>query len=239
MVKSMNLNICSLLIFILTLYGHLESAIYDCFPFFNELELLEVRLDELYDHVDKFVLVEATTTFRGNPKPLYFAQNKAKFTKYLDKIIHVVVEERPYSDCWLADFYQRDQIIRGLVGCQPNDIIIISDADEIIRASTISKIIEALNNGAPAVKCPLDYYRYFLNVLDYRAGNEVNTVATTYNYLSKTTPNALRWSQRQNDLGFASIPNAGWHFTSMGGVDRVALKMASFAHAEFDHPQYN
>ena len=64
--------------------------VYDCFPFFNELELLEVRLGELYDHVDKFVIVECTETYRGKPKPLYYAENKNRFEKFSDKIIHIV-----------------------------------------------------------------------------------------------------------------------------------------------------
>ena len=65
--------------------------IYDCFPFFNELELLEVRLHELDGLVDKFVLVEATRTFAGHPKSLYFAQNRGRFSAFDNKIIHVIV----------------------------------------------------------------------------------------------------------------------------------------------------
>jgi hypothetical protein len=56
--------------------------IYDCFPFFNELELLEVRLNELDGLVDKFVLVEATRTFAGQPKSLYFAENRDRFAAF-------------------------------------------------------------------------------------------------------------------------------------------------------------
>lgn len=52
--------------------------IYDCFTFFNELNLLEIRLNILNDVVDKFVLVEATKTFSGKDKPLYYEQNKKK-----------------------------------------------------------------------------------------------------------------------------------------------------------------
>ncbi len=216
-----------------------QGAIYDCFPFFNELELLEIRLNELYDHVDKFVIVEATTTFRGDRKPLYFKKNKHLFEKFNDKIIHIVVSDRPYQDCWQADFYQRDQIIRGLIDCQPDDIIIISDADEIVRPSTIQKIVDELQNKkVPAVKCPLEYYFYFFNTWYNRPGNENNTVATTYRYLRTTSPNQIRWAQRRNDLGFSIIPNAGWHFSYMGGIERVAYKKSSFAHSEFDYPEY-
>lgn len=63
--------------------------IYDAFLFFNELDLLEVRLEMLYDHVDYFIISECDTTFSGIPKPFYFEENKERYSKYLDKIIHI------------------------------------------------------------------------------------------------------------------------------------------------------
>ena len=65
------------------------SKVYDCFPFFNELDLLEIRLDALYDEVDYFVISECDYTFSGLSKPFYFEDNKEKFSKYMDKIIHI------------------------------------------------------------------------------------------------------------------------------------------------------
>lgn len=69
--------------------------VYDCFCFFNELKLLEVRLEELNPVVDVFVLVESTRTFTGNPKALHFQNNKHLFSKHADKIQHIVVDELP------------------------------------------------------------------------------------------------------------------------------------------------
>ena len=68
--------------------------IYDCFQFFNELDLLEVRLNLLYDHVDHFVITESNKTHSNNPKPLYFEKNKHLFSQYLDKIT-VISEDFP------------------------------------------------------------------------------------------------------------------------------------------------
>jgi len=70
--------------------------IYECIIFFNELDLLEIRLNELKDVVDKFVIVEASFTFSSKPKPFYFEENKDRYSKFLDKIIYVKVEELPY-----------------------------------------------------------------------------------------------------------------------------------------------
>ena len=62
--------------------------IYDCFTFFNELDLLEIRLNILNDYVDKFVLVEATRTQNNKEKKLYYEENKERFAKFKDKVIH-------------------------------------------------------------------------------------------------------------------------------------------------------
>ena len=63
--------------------------IYDAFLFFNELDLLEIRLEMMYNQVDYFILSECDTTFSGVPKPFYFEENKERYSKYIDKIIHV------------------------------------------------------------------------------------------------------------------------------------------------------
>lgn len=106
--------------------------IYDCFTFFNELELLEVRLHELSGVVDKFVLVEATQTFTGRPKPLYYAENRERFSRFHEQIIHVIVDDSPKSDNpWTIEHFQRNCIARGLTQCRPDDWIMVSDADEI------------------------------------------------------------------------------------------------------------
>src|SRR5271156_187621 len=115
--------------------------IYDCFTFFNELELLELRLNELAGVVVKFVLVEATKTFSNKPKPLHFQENRARFAAFENKIIHVVVEDAPdTSDAWVIERFQRNAIERGLRGCKPDDWVLVSDLDEIPRATVVDKM---------------------------------------------------------------------------------------------------
>lgn len=109
--------------------------IYDCFMFYNELDILKLRMDILYNYVDFFVIVEANKTLRGNDKPYYFEQNKLMFSAYLDKIIHVKVDDLPIYDSvgsYSIERFQRDAIMRALVlRCKYDDIILISDVDEI------------------------------------------------------------------------------------------------------------
>ena len=116
-----------------------KPKVYDCFLFYNELELLDMRLHEMYEHVDKFVLVEACETFRGKPKPFYYAENKHLFEKFADKIIHVqITEPLQTDDPWIRERHQRAQAALGLKESQPDDIVFISDLDEIIRGTSSS-----------------------------------------------------------------------------------------------------
>ena len=69
--------------------------IYDGFIFFNEIDLLDIRLNTLYDVVDHFILVESSVTHQGTPKSYIFEENKERFSKYLDKIIHIKIDNTP------------------------------------------------------------------------------------------------------------------------------------------------
>jgi beta-1,4-mannosyl-glycoprotein beta-1,4-N-acetylglucosaminyltransferase len=112
------------------------SKIYDCFTFFNELDLLEIRLSLLSPVVDFFVIVECAKTQQGNNKPYYFEKNQDRYSKWKNKIIHIKVEDveeisHEVIEDWSIENHQRNCIFRGLVNARPDDIIIISDLDEI------------------------------------------------------------------------------------------------------------
>ena len=221
-----------------------RPKVYDCFLFFNELDILDVKLNELYDHVDYFVIVESVETFRGNLKPLYFEINKDRYRKFLDKIIHVILEERQLTDNpWDRERYQRNQISRGLLGCKLNDIVIVEDADEIVRASKIPEIIRLLTkNQTQYVKCRQNIYTYYLNRTDPRSGEVTSwdgSIATSYTNVKYETPNGVRWgdanSYKEYKANTNTLDNAGWHFTYMGGIPKVQLKLESFSHSELDN----
>lgn len=109
--------------------------IYDCFTFYNEIDLLKIRIDLLKDYVDYFVLVEMCVTQNGKPKEMFFDKHKAEFADFGVNIIHIKVMEIPEMnqeyDNWLLENYQRNNILQGLKNCQEDDLIIISDLDEI------------------------------------------------------------------------------------------------------------
>lgn len=230
----------SFLLFLLLFSIKIQSKIYDCFIFFNELELLEIRLNELYDHVDKFVLVESRETFRGNIKPLYFEENKHRFEKFLDKIIHVVVEDRlNVPSAWDREDFQRNQIMRGLKQCDDNDVIFISDVDEIIRPSKIIEIVNILSTipegHLKMVLCNQTLYRYYFNRFDKKDSPWPGSLAIFYKDLRQCCPEYCRKLAQRRLIPYV-VNNAGWHFTSMGGHSRFVTKLAAFSHAECDTP---
>ena len=150
--------------------------VYDCFIFFNELDLLEIRLNELDDVVDYFVLVEANRTFQNNHKPYYFDENKERFSQFLPKIIHIKLDKYPLFipiinpfTPWKLEIYQRNSILQGLKNCEKEDIILISDVDEIPKASLIKETISKGINQIYGLKMSMFLY-YFNNQLIYDAG---------------------------------------------------------------------
>lgn len=249
-----------LLLFPFCLFG----KVYDCFPFFNELELLQVRFAELNSVVDHFVLVESLETQRGDKKSLFFAENKHLFEKYLSKVIHVVIEERhPEMGLWQRENYQRNQILRGLKECRPSDIIIMSDLDEIPRASKIREFVHSITNNEPLSTIPppfrskkakskyhkkyshlgayafeMDNYYYHLNRQTpnketWDGGQWCGTIAMTYAQLQKNSPQHFR--KRRNKL--PRVMKGGWHFSWMGGKDKIRTKLLSVVEGRTDAAQ--
>jgi hypothetical protein len=218
-----------------------QYKVYDCFLFYNELELLEVRLKELYDSVDYFVLVESKETFRGKPKLLYFNDNKKRFAPYLDKIIHIIVDAGFISDNpWDREHHQRSQILKGLQKAKDNDIILLSDIDEIPRVSALNKARELLaSNKAKVVVFQQTMYCGRLNLLH---GPWQGTVATKAWQAKKIDTKLLRKlrNMRKKHLKKSAISkitlveNGGWHFNSIGDLSTFASKLSAFSHSELD-----
>ena len=119
-------------------------AIYDCIMYFNEDLILDLRFNILDKYVDKFVIVEGTRDHSGKDKKLNFS--RSNFKKFEKKIIYHVVEDIPktvqnYKKGWSPNFYRenfhRNAISKPIEKCEPNDLILISDADEIPNFESI------------------------------------------------------------------------------------------------------
>lgn len=220
------------------------NKIYDCFTFYNELDLLELRLQELYDHVDYFVLVEGNRTFQNNPKPFYFEENESRYAQYSDKIIHVKVVDMPeYADAWGREEHQRNSIQLGLADADDNDIIIVSDLDEILRPSTVDSLRNDDSNVIWGMRMPLFYFR--VNHMLTTTDSAYTTWAMACRKKFFTTAEELRkqrfmlngFAYNHNQGGIRMCEHAGWQFSYFGDSDFAKSKIQSFAHVETNRPE--
>ena len=208
--------------------------IYDCFLFNDELDLLQLRLSFLDDVVDRFLLVESPRTLSGKPKPLYFAENKNRFDKYLHKIIHIVA---PANDMppWEYEFFQRNYIKTGLIECHPDDLVAISDADEILN---IKELLKTGDFATPAL-VELPVYYYYLNVKT-TSSFRVNLLAKWSFIKDKDLGNRNENFPKWTKLISQDKLNTGWHFSYCYGTDilKYQEKIRSFSHQEYNTGYY-
>jgi|TARA_Y100000389_G_scaffold198921_1_gene236338 beta-1,4-mannosyl-glycoprotein beta-1,4-N-acetylglucosaminyltransferase len=190
--------------------------IYDCFSYLDEDLLLDVRLNILNDYVDYFVIIEGNKTWQNNYKKLRF--NVDNFKKFKDKIIYVPVEDLPDGDNpYLRENFQRNCITRGLKNSNDNDLILISDLDEIPNPSL-------LKNFDPNMK-----YAVFKQMHFYYKLN-LQSKTNPYWYGSRVcVKKHLRSPQWLRGLKFKKRPwwridkkrlnnifdNGGWHFCNL------------------------
>ncbi len=221
--------------------------IYDCFSFFNELDILEIRLNVLDPVVDKFVLVEAVRRHSGEPKELFFQKNRERFAKFLPKIVHVVVSDEPHipSDCprliaaWAYENHQRNAIVRGLVNIQDDDVLLISDLDEIPDPRQV--LLHADDEGVTGFDLlPFYYYLNYVCVnnphwrgtkmLKWKTFKDPSTYLGMASHIPmpefvNVGPTATRVRFCNDDRKI----RAGWHFSYYGGAEQILLKLKSIA----------
>lgn len=227
--------------------------VYDCFQFFNELDILKLRLHVMSPVVDKFVISEATETFSGKPKPLYYEENKDMFAEFADKIIHVVVEDTPAGYTHDRDTFQKNAVGRGLVDCKDDDIIIFSDLDEIPNPEKIKEILKDFDTtkiyhfAQRMFYCYLNMEEVSGNLLSYAGEFEgvekkqwIGSKMCTYGLMKDQDlqTGELRFPERK-ECGIR-VADGGWHFGYMGGHGeknarkRVEEKVRSAAHQELN-----
>lgn len=200
----------------------MRQKVFDCFCFFNELDLLEIRLNILNPHVDFFVLGESTETFSGKKKPLYFQENWKRFAEWDKKIIHVVIPPFPTTNAFERAGYQKDYlrtVLKQTPSPASNDIIYFGDLDEIWKPQKIDGKVYNLRQLN---------YSYYLN--NRSSEQWVGTIVTKYRNIrfKGGNFNTLR-ATHTNELN-----NGGWHFSNMGGPEQIKKKLDAYDHQEYN-----
>ena len=218
--------------------------IFDCFTFYNELDILHVRFEELYDYVDYFILCEAPLTHRGKQKPLYFLENKEQFSKYTDKIIHLIDKEIPkkVDDPWIRENHQRNYLNNGLLefDLKNNDQIIISDIDEIPNVKTLQSRLPV--NWVYSLEQEFYYYNLHNRL---RKKWKLSKVLNYETYVNKfnSSPQEVRVVHDYREfLNYRFdrnvIKSGGWHFSYFGGVKKIINKIENLGHFENDLDEF-
>jgi beta-1,4-mannosyl-glycoprotein beta-1,4-N-acetylglucosaminyltransferase len=221
-------------------------AIYDCFQFFDEEHILDLRFNILNEFVDFFVIVESTTNHQGVEKKLYF--DSSKFKKFKNKIIYVVVDDTPkeikkshLGGESLVEQHQRNSVMRGLEKSHDEDIIILSDVDEIPDLNKISMFDKKNKYAVFSQKM----FNYKINLLNLTENNwHGSKVCLKKNLKSPQWLRNLKFKKYpfwriDKPRNLQIIENGGWHFAYLQNPENISKKIKSFAHGEFNNENFS
>lgn len=204
----------------------------DCIIFYNELDILEYRLSILYPVVDHFVICESTRTFVGNEKPLFFQENRERFSRFEDKIEHVVIDDMipDKHRAWDNEARQRRSIDIGLSRLEltEKDLILICDCDEIPDP----RIMASIEDLQGPCSLEMSLYYYHIECISKKKWNLPKIVSYGY-YSGNRDCEHIRHLKN-----IEIIPNAGWHLSYFGGAAMIRNKLMNFSHCELNEDRF-
>ena len=233
--------------------------IFDCFMYFDEEQVLDLRLNILYKDVDYFVIVESTYNHKGEKRRLLF--DKKKFLKFKDKIIYLIYDKTPES-VWpineedtdelknhkyiMNPLYrenaQRNFISEGLKIANKDDLILVSDVDEIPKLDSLD--LSKIKNEIILFRQDMFYYKYNLNLPDFKWSGtkgvrKKRLISPQWlrNIKDKKYP-FFRIDTFFSDKKYTNIKivsDGGWHFSNIKTPELIEHKLRSYLHhREFD-----
>ncbi len=232
--------------------------IFDCIPFFNELDILKLRMQIMSPYVDRFVLEESTVTFSGEPKEMIFDRNREMFAEFADKIIYVAVDNSPMSGVTTheRDKFQKNQLIRGMTACKPDDIVIFGDVDEIPDPKALTQILadfdpmKIYHLAQRMFYCFLNMEEVSGNLLsitgEFPSVTKKQWLGTKVCSFGSLPEEGIVFLREVSPLDPRSVRVAGggWHFGYMGGdgerdvAKRIGIKVQAAAHQEYNKSRY-
>lgn len=226
-----------------------NKKLFDCIPFYQSNLLFEIRLKTLDHLVDYFVVCEATKTHTGHKKELNF--DLKKFKNLSDKIRYIVVDDLPDPESLKHKKYplynfQINKLAEGIVDAKEDDLILVSDEDEIPNPDAISEF-EYDNFKYGIFLQQLYYYKFNIYNETEHSGNHWpgSRICLKKNLIKFSSFRALKtknkfspfwkfWKEKSIDL----IDKGGWHFTYLMDYEKISQKIKSSEHTEFDQKHY-
>ena len=218
----------------------------DCFMYFDENLILDIRFNTLKDHVNEFVIVEAKKSHSGNEKKINFKIEN--FPKFKDKIKYFLIDlpskvesnKKGWHKSHIRDQLQRNALKKGYENSSDNDLIMISDIDEIPNPNKIKEFNFVKNKYACFIQ---KNFHLKLNLLNKTKQNWAGTKICVKKYLK--SPQWLRNLKTKNrpfwKIYKSKTPqlilDGGWHFNDLKDVDGLRAKIMSSAHQEENIPE--
>lgn len=225
----------------------------DCIPFFNELDILKLRLHILDPLVDRFVIEEATHTFSGLPKELCFEKNREMFEEFLPKITYLVVDNSPEEiSTHERDKFQKNALAKALTDASDEDVLILSDVDEIPNPAVLQELVKRFDPDKIYHLAQRNFYCYLnmeevsgnlLSITGEFPGVERRMWLGTKVFAKKNIPESGIIDLREispEDPRSVRVADGGWHFGYMGSCHetdvsrRVGTKVVAAAHQEYN-----
>jgi hypothetical protein len=214
--------------------------LFDCFTYFDEKELLELRIEVLKDVVDGFIIAEGNRTFRGDSKEFTCVNTIRELGLPEEKIQVLHVELPSVEECsipWSREYAQRDALAVGMRMCPPDSVFFISDVDEIPKPSALLESIKVAKENP-------DFYTrlsmvYLAGYADLQVTNPISGplnwpcgVTLLYEHLDKSITHIYSIDKST----VHGNRDSGWHFSWMGDAARRKHKINSFSHCFDDIP---
>lgn len=225
----------------------------DCIPFFNELDILKLRLHILDPLVDRFVIEEATYTFSGLPKDLCIEKNREMFEEFLPKITYLVVDNSPEEiSTHERDKFQKNALAKALTDASDEDVLILSDVDEIPNPAVLQELVKRFDPDKIYHLAQRNFYCYLnmeeisgnlLSITGEFPGVERRMWLGTKVFAKKNIPESGIIDLREispEDPRSVRVADGGWHFGYMGSCHetdvsrRVGTKVVAAAHQEYN-----
>jgi beta-1,4-mannosyl-glycoprotein beta-1,4-N-acetylglucosaminyltransferase len=215
-------------------------AIYDCFQYFNEEHIADLRFNILNEFVNYFVIVESTVNHQGKEKKLQFDINK--FSKFKKKIRYIIVDDTPQNikkphegGESLVEQHQRNSLMKVINKADDNDLIILSDVDEIPNLKKLN-----LFNSENYAVFSQKMFMYKINLLNINENNwHGSKICLKKNLKSPQWLRNLKFKKYpfwriDKPRNIQIIENGGWHFAYLQSAENISKKIKSFAHGEFN-----
>ena len=238
--------------------------VYDCFMFFDENLVLELRLNLLDKYVDYFVIVESKYNHKGEAKKLNF--DIKKFKKFEQKIIYIIYDQQPSDlykfekedtkrdidgkyifNAYKRENAQRNLISQGLKNSSPDDLIIISDVDEIPNLEKIN--FNKIKNEILIFRQDMFYYKFNLKLSNFKwTGSKACKMKKLISPQWLRNIKDKKFAFYRFDTFFSStkyrnlkfIEDGGWHYTNMKNAKEIEHKLRSYLHhQEFEANHIN